>query len=64
MLILHLLQPIFPSTVSRAIWGFTSWSNISLEELFHRNVVTDCHKTCGMPKGSLLDGFSVTASNI
>lgn len=45
MLILHLFHPIFPSTVSRATWNFSSWSKLPLEELFHHGVVTGCHKT-------------------
>lgn len=45
MLILHLLHPIFPSTVSRATWNFSSWSKLALEELLHHGVVTGCHKT-------------------
>lgn len=45
MLILHLFHPIFPSTVSRATWGFTSEPKLPLEELFHHGVVTGCHKT-------------------
>lgn len=45
MLILHLLHPILPSTVSRATWDFTSWPKLPLEELFHHGVVTGCHKT-------------------
>lgn len=45
MLILHLLHLIFPSTVSRATWGFSSWSKLLLEELFHQDVVTGTHKT-------------------
>lgn len=56
MLILHLLHPIFPSTVSRATWDFSSWSKPPLEELFEQGVTTGCHKM-EMPMESLLAGL-------
>lgn len=45
MLILHLLHPVFPSTVSRATWYFSSWCKPPLEKLLHQGVDTGCHKT-------------------
>lgn len=59
MLILHLLHPIFPSTVSGATWSYTFWPRLPLEELFHHGVVRGCHKTWAHQLEALWMGFQL-----